>query len=135
MLEPLEKSFKYEQKAKEYMSNAQKLLGERKLTKAGEFLWGAIAELVKAISVLSGRPPISHKEVIDAGKHMALQLNDKEMFKLLDRSAQALHANFYEDFLSEDAFSEHYSAVLILLEKLERVLAKERLKLYPSSSS
>ena len=95
-------------------------------------MWGAIAELIKAIGVLYGHPPTGHKEIVETGKRMALELEDQKMFKFIDREAQALHANFYEGFLSEEAFADHYLAILDLATKLRNVLNKKRQELYPA---
>lgn len=131
ILEPLEKSWEYEKRAEEYLVNAKDFFVRREFGKASELLWGAVAEHIKAISVLYERPPTSHREIIEVGKLMATQLNDQAMFKLIDREAQALHANFYEEFLSEEAFADHYAAVLELVKKLRSVLDKKRSELFP----
>lgn len=129
--EPLEKSLQYEKRAEEYLANAGDFIVKRKFAKASEFLWGAVAEHIKAISVLYERPPTRHRDIIEVGKRMAIQLEDQDMFKLIDREAQALHANFYEEFLSEEAFADHYAAVLRLVNKLRSVLDKKRSELFP----
>lgn len=129
--EPLEKSLQYEKRSEEYLVNAREFIVKRKFAKASEFLWGAIAEQIKAVSVLYQRPPTSHKGIIKAGQQIAVQLKDQNMFKLIDREAQALHANFYEEFLSEDAFGDHYVAVLSLVKRLRAVLDSKRSEMFP----
>ena len=128
--EPFEKSLQYEKRGEEYLVNAEDFIIKRKFAKASEFLWGAVAEHIKAISVLYERPPASHRDIIEVGKRIATQLEDRDMFKLIDREAQALHANFYEEFLSEEAFADHHLAVLELVKKLRRILEKKRSELF-----
>ncbi|MCM8764713.1 MAG: hypothetical protein NC830_05090 [Candidatus Omnitrophica bacterium] len=110
-----------------YLGNAQKLIIERKLAKASELLWGTIVELIKALGVLYGLDPsrLKHKEIVDTGKRIALELDDIEMSRLVD-NAQAFHANFYEDFMSEEVFGEHYKAIIELIKKLLNILTQKR---------
>jgi len=126
-LEPLEKSVQYERRAEKYLDNARDLVIKREFAKASELLWGTVVEFIKAISVLYGLDPsrLKHKEIVETGKRIALELGDVEMSKLIDK-AQAFHANFYEDFMSEEVFGEHYEAMIRLTTKLLSILNKKR---------
>ena len=43
---------KYLRNAREYYDNSQTLLTQKELPKAGEMLWGAIAEVVKGLKMM-----------------------------------------------------------------------------------
>lgn len=122
----LEKSLQYQQKAEEYLNNARKLVTKHEFAKASELLWGTTAEFIKAISVLYGRIPTGHREIVDVGKHIALELGDANLNRLISREAQALHANFYEDFMSKEIFAEHYEAIIELTKKLLKIINQKR---------
>jgi hypothetical protein len=100
---------------------------KHEFAKASELLWGTIVEFIKAIGILYGQDPsrLKHKEIVNTGKRIASQLGDEDMSRLIDK-AQAFHANFYEDFMSEEAFGEDYEAMIRLSIKLLNIINKKR---------
>lgn len=127
MLEPLEKSLQYQRRAEKYLDNARNSAIKHEFAKASELLWGTIVELIKAIGILYGQDPsrFKHKEIVNTGKRIASQLGDEDMSRLIDK-AQAFHANFYEDFMSEEVFGEDYEAMIRLSIKLLNIINKKR---------
>lgn len=115
----------YKRRADEYLKNANEAIGKQELTKAGEFLWGAISSLISAIGTLYRRVPRTHKEIIELGKRLAIEIKDQDMYSFLNRDAQALHANFYHEFLNRETFNQPYEAAISLINKLETILKKE----------
>jgi len=83
------------------LSEAHDLLAKKELVQASEKLWGACAEIVKAVAANRG---------IELGTHASLwefvsRLNKEHLgWGLLDQFSYAgnLHTNFYEGWLSED---------------------------------
>jgi hypothetical protein len=127
MLELLEKSLQYQRRAEKYLDNARKFVMKHEFAKASELLWGTIVELIKAIGVLYGLDSsrLKHKEIVDTGKRIALQLGDEDMSRFIDK-AQAFHANFYEDFMNKEVFGEHYEAMIRLSKKLLDIINEKR---------
>ena len=84
-----------------YLSEANQLLAKKDLVQASEKLWGACAEIVKAVAAKRG---------VKLGTHVSLwqfvsRLNKEHPeWGLLDQFSYAgnLHTNFYEGWLTED---------------------------------
>ena len=129
ILQPLEKSLEYQRRAEKYLDNAKKLVLKQEFIKASELLWGNVVELVKAVGVLYGfdASRLKHKATVNTGKKIALELGDVDMAKLIGK-AQALHINFYEDFMDREEFAEHYDAVIRLTKKFYDILNQKRME-------
>lgn len=91
---------KYLRQVREYDVNARRLFGQGDDPKAGEAAWGAAASAIKALMLVETGRLIRATEVGRAGARIARRLG------LLDEYAavQALHANFYDQFLAHEAF-------------------------------
>lgn len=78
------------------MVNASKAFSEGEFEKAGEFLWGAIADALKAhAAAINSRKLNDHKQIIDYAIELSEKQKDhkirQEFFKVKN-----LHGNFYE---------------------------------------
>jgi len=128
----LARASEYERRAVRYIQNAREMAGRGELAKAGEMLWGALASYLNAISILMrGRPSRSHRELLTIGREVALARGDRELLLVLERDAQALHANFYHDFMTRETFGMYLSAIFrvagrlsLLCQELRRALSK-----------
>jgi hypothetical protein len=84
-----------------YLKEADDLLSKKDLVQASEKVWGACAEMVKAVAAKRG---------IELGTHASLwefvsRINKEHPgWGLLDQFSYAgnLHTNFYEGWLTED---------------------------------
>jgi peptide methionine sulfoxide reductase MsrA len=112
------KSIEYEKNAFNYLKNAEENLGKNELSKAGECLWGAVAEFVKAIAILSDHTANSHKKL----RRIAYQLGLQKEMKI----AEKLHVNYYENFLDKEEFFEYYEKIQALIKKLQNILYEHR---------
>jgi len=117
-----EKITKYISLSKIYIRNADLMIKKREYNKAGEMLWGAIAELLKGIGIIHDYPIRTHKELIKIAKYIALNKNDKELDEAIVNHGQALHANFYEDFLDIEVFKKYRESVLEAYNKLFKII-------------
>ncbi len=114
--------------ASHYYENSKETLEKKELGKAGELLWGAIAETVKALFLHDyGKPINSHGAIRDFLKKLSTVYN-KEVLEKWRRSADNLHVNFYETFLDEDTFLEYYENGEQLYAFLDSKLMKSRKK-------
>lgn len=91
---------KYLRQVREYEVNARRLFAQGDDPKAGEAAWGAAASGIKALMLVRTGRLIRATEVGRSGARVARALG------LLDEyaAAQALHANFYDQFLAHEAF-------------------------------
>lgn len=108
-----------------YQRNADLLLRQGDRAKAGEMLWGAVAELLKAIGLLYGRPVGGHAELIALTKSLAVGRQDPEMVRLV-KAAEKLHVNFYEHHLDDEEFSDHWHLGVRALASLRTVFEETR---------
>lgn len=117
--------FEYVKNAEKYLANADELLAKKDYTKTGEMLWGAIAELIKALGMIYEKNLPKHGILIDFIKKVAISLCDDELRRLVVERAQALHANFYEDFIEVEDFPAYYNDAHKAYKRLYEVIEKE----------
>jgi len=112
----------YIEQAEMYQHNFKRLYDQKEYTKACECLWGAIVSLLNALSIIRNqRPLMSHQELKNFIKEVAIDCNDEEMYKLFKYS-EKLHANFYHQFFDEDDYLVYIDDAIKLIEKLKRVI-------------
>jgi hypothetical protein len=122
-VELLEKIRDYETRAANLIRNANEFIQRREFEKVSEFLWGSIADYINALVILTtGKSIGGHKDLIEAGKRIALANNDKRLFDAIDRVGQQLHANYYHGFLSETVLRDYYAEVIYAVTQLQQIL-------------
>jgi len=89
------KAEKYATQSLRYLKNASRSIDEGNSEKAGEFLWGSIAEALKAIAASQGIELRAHWEIGNYAKELTKRLGDKDIFNAFGH-ASYLHSNFYE---------------------------------------
>jgi Archaeal PaREP1/PaREP8 family len=102
---------KYLQNSSEYYDNSQDLIKQKEFAKAGEFLWGAIAEATKALGFIIKNEPIrSHNEITKYLNELQVQegRGKGRIKKEHTSAAHQLHINFYESSFDEETFLELY---------------------------
>jgi len=113
---------KYVEQAEIYRHNFRELYRRGEYPKACESLWGAIVSLINALSILKIRKPLtSHQEIKNFIKEIAVELNDKELYKLFKHS-EKLHANFYHQFFDQDDYLVYIDDGLKLIDKLKSIM-------------
>ncbi len=99
-----------------YLENAFYFIEAGDAEKASEFLWGSMAQAIKAVAASKEIWLRSHKRIRDHALELAKALQD-ESIKNTFYHAQSLHSNFYETgLLMED--------VAILAEDVRAAVAK-----------
>lgn len=63
--------------------------------KAGEFLWGSMAQALKAVAASKGIELKKHWDIGDYARDLAKQLEDKSIYDAYGH-ASYLHSNYYE---------------------------------------
>jgi len=109
-----------------YYDNYFKHYLAKEYSKASEFLWGTINNLVYILGLFSNRKISHHDEVVSFIKELAIIKQQNEIFEQL-ASAERLHANFFHDFMDELMFETDKNRVLKLIEILASI-ADEKIK-------
>ena len=107
---------RYRIQSRHYLENAFVAIKAGDLEKASEFIWGSMAQALKAVAASKKIQIRSHKQLRDYARELARVLNDKTIRDSFER-AQSLHNNFYESgLLLED--------VVVGAEDIRRTVAK-----------
>ena len=86
---------KYKTQSTHYFENALSALEAGDAEKAGEFVWGSMAEALKAVAAKKGIKLWRHQDIEDYAKSLVKELGDEEITKA-HGLASSLHSNFYE---------------------------------------
>jgi len=103
-----------------YIREAEELLAKKEYARASEKAWGAAAQMVKALAAREGRELGSHAVLWEYVDELAERLGGAELRRLW-RTANALHQNFYEDWMPPREVELSVRDVKALLEKLRSV--------------
>ena len=123
---PQERIEMYLVNAEHYYKNSQETLKKKEFGKAGELLWGAIAESIKALYMIeTGKPMNSHNQIRDFLLRLSTLYNN-EVLNKWGRSANNLHVNFYETYLDNNTFLEYYDDGVQLLALIQSKLIKKK---------
>ena len=86
---------RYAEQSVTYVLNGGKAFAEKEYEKAGEFLWGGMAEALKAHAAKNGRLLKRHDQIISYARELSKMLKDPDLYDAF-RKVQGLHSNFYE---------------------------------------
>ena len=104
-----------------YFRESEELLAKGDYAQTSEKAWGAAAQIVKAVAAREGREPRDHAELCKFVDELAKRLNDIELRRLW-RTANALHQNFYENWMPPDDVKYAIEDVKEFIEKLRKLL-------------
>jgi len=115
----MEKTQNYIKLNNKYLKEAETLMGKGDYVQASEKLWGAAAEVVKAVAAKRGTELKSHRELYGFVSKLKDELHEPELVRLFSL-ASTLHQNFYEDWLPAETVKDHAEAVRRLVERLKK---------------
>ena len=107
-----------------YFGNAIRFLKLGELEKASEFLWGSIAESLKAIAATKAIELKSHEDIREYARQVSKELQDEGVWYVFDQ-AQGLHSNFYESGLKKEYVEMSAENVRKVLSVLNSLLPEE----------
>ena len=110
--------------ADHYYDNFRAYREKKDLSKASEYLWGALNALVYAIGLLHGEKLGNHGKIKDFVMRLADAYGDEEMKDEI-AAAEGIHANFFHDFMDDFTFEVNREKMERLLEKLAEILKRE----------
>ncbi|ODS34428.1 MAG: Archaeal PaREP1/PaREP8 family protein [Candidatus Scalindua rubra] len=93
------------------------LLDKQDYVQASEKLWGATAQIIKAVALKRGKKLRSHEAIIKYADKLSEELNDKSILVHFS-VANSLHQNFYENWLSPKMVIQDAKIVEKLIKKL-----------------
>lgn len=81
-----------------YLKDAEELLRKKDYAQASEKLWGACAEVIKAVAAKRGKALGTHRSI---GEFVTKLHKEHPDWNLMDSFSIAsnLHVNFYEDYM------------------------------------
>lgn len=94
-LEAKKRIKKYKTQSVHYFENALHFIETGDAEKASEFLWGSIAQAVKAVVAIKGITFRGHRQLRNYAEGLSKELNDKSIYDHF-LHAESLHTNFYE---------------------------------------
>ena len=120
-LDPQRRVEIYLKLGEDYLRSAEEFYGKGDLAQAGEKYWGAVTALLNAIAEQRGWEHYSHRDYDEIIEKLYGEIHDKSLL-INFRMAEALHANFYHNFMSREGFEVHREAVLRLIERLRELI-------------
>ncbi len=112
-----EASEKYKRQSIHYLENAQGFIKTGDAEKAGEFLWGSMAEALKAVAASKGVELKAHWDIGDYARKLAKELGDRAIFDAYGH-ASYLHSNFYETGLRMEDVYIYSEEIRLIVYKL-----------------
>ena len=106
------------------MENAFKFIKVGSPEKAGEFLWGSMAQALKTVAASKGIELNTHQEIRRYARELAKRCKDESIWNGFSQ-ASYLHSNFYEDGLSMDEVVACAGIIRITVRKLLELTAKK----------
>ena len=113
-------SNRYAELSRWCIGQADDYLRNRNNIRASEEGWGAVAQALKAIAEERGWNHGGHGRIVDVVKQVADE-QDRQDWITLFGVVQALHTNFYEDWLDSDIVSIYLDGARELRLQLEHI--------------
>ena len=108
----------YREASLSYLRDASDALSAGNYPNASEKLWGAAAQMVKAVAESRGWAHNGHRQLFQVVSQLTDETGDTDL-AVLFRAAGFLHTNFYERWLPPEDVELAREQVVQLLEKLE----------------
>ena len=86
---------KYRTQSIHYLQNGFEFIEAGDSEKASEFLWGSMAQALKAVAASKGTRLKKHWEIGDYAEALAKEQGDKAISEVFGHASK-LHSNFYE---------------------------------------
>ncbi|MBM3942314.1 MAG: hypothetical protein FJ316_05225 [SAR202 cluster bacterium] len=117
----------YVARSRHYLENAYISLERNEVEKAGEFLWGSMAQAIKAVAASKGRQLRHQREVGEYLMELSKALRDPGLRDAF-RDANSLHQNFYESGLNRAIVLEYGERIRPAVGRLLRLIPREMLE-------
>ena len=111
----------YREASHQLLAQAQVELAAGGLRQSSEELWGATAQIIKAIAEARDWDHYSHYLLIRTVANLVAETGDAEIDTLFG-VAQSLHTNFYENWLLAELVENRVNSVRQFIGKLDPML-------------
>jgi hypothetical protein len=118
---------KYKAQSDHYFGNALASIQAGETEKAGEFLWGSMAQALKAVAASEGKELNTHGEIRKYAMELAKKNNNMSIWDVYG-VANSLHNNFYETGLSLEEVQTHAERIRTIILKLFSYILEEKPK-------
>ena len=108
---------KYKAQSVHYFGNALTSIEAGEAEKAGEFLWGSLAEAIKAVAASKRAELKAHWEIGDYARRLAKEMKDESILNVY-RDASYLHSNYYEAGLAMEEVQSYVERIRTTVVKL-----------------
>ena len=115
---------KYKDQSAHYFGNALSSIQAGDTEKASEFLWGSMAQALKAVAASERRELNTHGDIRKYAAELAKKHNDMSIWDVYG-IANSLHSNFYEAGLSLEEVQTHADRIRTIVVKLFSFLPEE----------
>ena len=115
---------KYKAQSDHYFGNALISIQAGDAEKAGEFLWGSMAQALKAVAASEGKELNTHGDIRKYATELAKKHNDMSIWDVYG-VANSLHGNFYEAGLSLEEVQTHAERIRTTVVKLFGFIPEE----------
>ena len=114
---------KYADMSRRYISQAEEEFQKGDLSQASNKAWGAAAMALKGIAERRGWNHNKHGLLYDISGQMADELARPEL-RIMFRSANAMHQNYYEDWMAADEVLDGIENAKTYLQALEAAMSE-----------
>ena len=111
----------YQERSRAFLVKAREELDSGDLEQASEKGWGAAALMVKAVAEQRGLEHKTHRHLFHVVSLLVDEAGNSNIGSLFD-TANQLHINFYEDWLTADDLKWRLAAIGDFVELVERRL-------------
>jgi len=115
---------KYKDQSYHYFENALNSIQAGDAEKAGEFLWGSMAQALKAVAANEERKLNTHDKIRKYAAELAKKHDDMSLWDVYG-IANSLHGNFYEAGLSLEEVETHADRIRTTVLKLFNLIPKD----------
>lgn len=106
-----------------YYDNYRECYLKGELSKASEYIWGVLNELVYALGLLYGEKLSTHGKIVKFLEGLTSIYKEVKAEGII--AIQHMHANFHHDFMDKDMFEMDRQESEKLLNTLAEILDKE----------
>ncbi|MSQ07620.1 MAG: hypothetical protein EXR54_10045 [Dehalococcoidia bacterium] len=117
----------YVNRSQHYLQNAYASLEQGEVEKAGEFLWGSMAQAIKAVATFRGLNLRSHDQIRAYASELSRAIGDTALRDAF-RDANSLHQNFYESGLTREIVLEYGERIRHSVGRLLSLIPREALE-------
>ena len=116
---------KYVVSSLRYLENGQSMLLKGEAEKAGELLWGSIAQSLQALAASKNMPQLrSHRSLRYFVSTVSREINDRRLNEVYWQ-AEKLHSNFHEVELTTEEVAEFVDPIREAVQKIHSLIPAE----------